>query len=139
MLIRSRLVACIYFSRRRTPRSVMVWKRGAIRCHSLEDWCDQRVEICSLFLFWSITLQFELEVMIYVRAIREGDFLLFLGSSLWVTPITPGGYISICVTCFFLLHDKHPGVFAKEVFAKEISQRKFCCQENNTCVLWYCD
>ena len=35
---------------------------------SLEDWCDQRVEACPLFLFWSITLQLELEVMIYVRA-----------------------------------------------------------------------
>ena len=40
---------------------------------SLEDWCDQRVEACPLFLFWSIILQLELEVMIYVRAIQEGN------------------------------------------------------------------
>ena len=33
VLIRSQLVACIYFSRRRTPSTAMVWKRGAIRCH----------------------------------------------------------------------------------------------------------
>ena len=33
MLIRSQFVACIYFSRRRAPRTVMVWKSGAIRCH----------------------------------------------------------------------------------------------------------
>ena len=26
-------VACIYFSRRRTPSTAMVWNRGAIRCH----------------------------------------------------------------------------------------------------------
>ena len=26
---------------------------------SLEDWCDERVEACPLFLFWSITLQLE--------------------------------------------------------------------------------
>ena len=45
---------------------------------SLEDWCDQRIEACPLFLFWSIILQLELEVMIYVRAIREGDFLLYI-------------------------------------------------------------
>ena len=54
---------------------------------SLEDWCDQRVETCSLFLFWSITLQLELDVMIYVRAIRERDFLLYIDALTNIVPL----------------------------------------------------
>ncbi len=44
---------------------------------SLEDWCAARAEACPHFQFWYIILQLELTVMIYVRAIREADFLLY--------------------------------------------------------------
>ena len=103
---------------------------------SLEDWCDQRVETCSLFLFWSITLQLEFEVMIYVRAIREGDFLLYIDA---LTNIVPwffalghtnyARWIPGHLRDMGFLHDKHPGVFAE--FRKGIFF-----QENNTRVLW---
>ena len=87
---------------------------------SLEDWCDQRVEACPLFLFWSIILQLELEVMIYVRAIREGDFLLYIDA---LTKIVPwffalghtnyARWIPVYLRDMVSLHDKHPGVFAE--------------------------
>ena len=74
---------------------------------SLEDWCAQKPKACPLFLFWSIILQLELEVMIYVRAIREGDFLLYIHA---LTKIVPwffalghtnyDRYLFICVTWF---------------------------------------
>ena len=38
---------------------------------SLEDWCADRRKAYLQFQFWFIILQLELEVMIYVRAIRE--------------------------------------------------------------------
>jgi len=88
---------------------------------SLGDWCDQRIEACPLFLFWSIILQLELEVMIYVKAILEGDFLLYTYA---LTKIVPwffalghtnyARWMDTCPsTCHFFMHDKHPGVFAE--------------------------
>ena len=87
---------------------------------SLEDWCDQRVEACPLFLFWSIILQLELDAMIYVRAIREGDFLLYIDA---LTKLVPwffalghtnyARWIPVYLRDMVSLHDKHPGVFAE--------------------------
>ena len=87
---------------------------------SLEDWCDQRVETCSLFLFWSITLQLELEVMVYVRAIREGYILLYIDA---LTNIVPwffalghtnyARWIPVHLRDMVCLHHKHRGVFAE--------------------------
>ena len=46
---------------------------------SLEDWRTERADACPQFCFWSIIMQLELDVMIYVRAIREGgDFQLYI-------------------------------------------------------------
>ena len=83
---------------------------------SLEDWCDPRVKACPLFLFWSFILQLELEVMIYVRAIREGDFLLYIDA---LTKLVPwffalghtnyARWIPVHLRDMVSLHDKHPG------------------------------
>ena len=43
-----------------------------------EDWCDARSDACPQFQFWYFILQKELAVMVYVRAIREADFLLYI-------------------------------------------------------------
>ena len=87
---------------------------------SLEDWCDQRVEACPLFLFWSIILQLELDVMIYVRAIREGDFLLYIDALAKLVPwffalghTNYARWIPVHLRDMVSLHDKHPGVFAE--------------------------
>ena len=43
-----------------------------------EDWCDAGSDACPQFQFWYLILQLELAVMIYVRSIREADFLLYI-------------------------------------------------------------
>ena len=101
---------------------------------SLEDWCEQRIEACPLFLFCSIILQLELEVMIYVRAIREGEFLLYIDA---LTKIVPwffalghtnyARWIPVHLRDMVSLNDKHPGVFAE--FSKEmlLSRKQHTC------------
>jgi hypothetical protein len=45
---------------------------------SVEDWCASRADTSPQFKFWSIILQLELEIMIYVRSLREGDLMLYI-------------------------------------------------------------
>lgn len=45
---------------------------------SLENWCAERAKSCPQFHFWFLILQLEIEVMIYVRSIRETNFLLYI-------------------------------------------------------------
>ena len=53
---------------------------------SLEDWCTNRAAACPHFKFWSIILQLEITLMIYVRAIREGNFTLYIESLTKIVP-----------------------------------------------------
>ena len=53
---------------------------------SLEDWRTNRAAACPQFKFWSIILQLELTLMIYVRAIREGNFMLYIESLTKIVP-----------------------------------------------------
>ena len=53
---------------------------------SLEDWCTERAVSCPQFHFWFIILQLELEVMIYVRSIREANFLLYIDALTKIVP-----------------------------------------------------
>ena len=53
---------------------------------SQEDWRTERAASCPQFHFWSIILQLELEVMIYVRAIREANFLLYIDALTKIVP-----------------------------------------------------
>ena len=45
---------------------------------SLEKWCTERAGTCPQFQFWHMVLKLQLLVMIYIRAIREGDFQLYV-------------------------------------------------------------
>ena len=96
---------------------------------SLEDWCDQRAEPYPLFLFRSIILQMEREVLIYARVIRDGDFLLYIDA---LTKIVPwffalghtnyARWIPVHLRDMVSLNDNHPGVFAefrKGMFCEE--------------------
>jgi hypothetical protein len=53
---------------------------------SQEDWCAERGDACPHFRFWCIILQLELVVMIFVRAIREGDFQLYIEALIKIVP-----------------------------------------------------
>ena len=52
----------------------------------LEDWCPSRAELYQQFKFWLLILQLELAVLIYVRAIREGDFILYVDALTKIAP-----------------------------------------------------
>lgn len=51
-----------------------------------EDWCKARSEVCPQFQFRHTILQLELTVMIYLRAIREADFLLYIDALSRILP-----------------------------------------------------
>ena len=52
---------------------------------SLEDWCTEAAA-CPHFHFWYLILHLELVVMIYVKAIREGNFLLYIDALTKLVP-----------------------------------------------------
>ena len=103
-----------------------------------EDWCAERVDSSPQFQFWFIILQLELVIFIYVRSVREGNFLLYID--------TP----SKIVTCFFLhriytLCQMDPSSPARNVDTgnqaskciRTVSGWKLHYKEDNTCIL-YC-
>ena len=60
-------------------------KQGS-RVMSLEDWQTERAAACPHFGFWLIILQLEFNVMIYVKAICEGDFQLYIEAATRIVP-----------------------------------------------------
>ena len=72
---------------------------------SFKHWCDARSDSSPRFQFWPLILQLELVVMVYLRAIREANFLLYiealsrssLGSSYTIHTIGDGCRL-ICET-----------------------------------------
>lgn len=80
---------------------------------SLEAWCDERAKVSPQFHFWFTILHVELQVLIFVRSLREADFNLYIDSlsqlvpwffsldhthyARWI-PIHLGGFQSTCVT-----------------------------------------
>ena len=87
---------------------------------SVEDWCATRADTSPQFKFWSIILQVELEIMIYVRSLRQGDFMLYIDA---LTKIAPrffalgqtdyARWIPVHLRDMVALEDKHPDVFAE--------------------------
>lgn len=87
---------------------------------SLEDWCSDRAAAHPQAHFWSLILQLELEVMIYVRAVREADFLLYVDA---LTKIVPwffalghthyARWIPVHLRDMIALKDAHPEVHAQ--------------------------
>ncbi len=53
---------------------------------SLEDWITEKVSECPHFQFWYIILQLELTVMLFVRAIREGNFQFYIEALTKIVP-----------------------------------------------------
>lgn len=53
---------------------------------SLDVWCNERAKVSPQFNFWFTILQLELQVMIFVRSLREGDFKLYIESLSQLVP-----------------------------------------------------
>ena len=87
---------------------------------SLEDWCSSNAELYPQFKFWLLILHLELAVLVYVRAIREGDFKLYVDA---LTQIVPWFFaldhthytrwIPVHLRDMVTLKDVHPKVFAE--------------------------
>ena len=41
------------------------------------EWRNQREAVCPHFQYWSLTLKFQLTILIFVRSLREGNFQLY--------------------------------------------------------------
>ena len=86
---------------------------------SVEDWCATRADTSLQFKFWSIILQLELEIMMYVRSLREGVFMLYIDALTniipWFFALGHTNYvmwIPVHLCDMVALEDKHPDVFA---------------------------
>ena len=53
---------------------------------TLEEWCSEKAKKCPQFHFWSIILQLELYVLIFVRSLREGNFELYVQALAKIIP-----------------------------------------------------
>ena len=102
---------------------------------SVEDWRTARAAACPHFKFWSIILQLELSVLIYVRATQEGNFLLYIEA---LTEIIPwffaldhthyAKWIPVHLRDMASLREHHPAIYAeflKGNFATKGSRRAF--------------
>ena len=53
---------------------------------SFEEWKERKEKESPLFYFWSLTLMFELIILIFVRSLREGNFDLYKDSLTMLIP-----------------------------------------------------
>ena len=53
---------------------------------SLEAWCSHSAELYPQFKFWLLILQMKLTVLIYIRAIREAVFDLYVDALTQIVP-----------------------------------------------------
>ena len=92
----------------------------------LETWCDQRAKVSPQFNFWFTILQLELQVLIFVRSLREADFDLYIDSLSQLVPwffsldhTHYARWIPIHLRDMISLAVKHPSVY------KEFKQGNF--------------
>ena len=102
---------------------------------SLEDWCTERAALCPQVHFWWIILQLELVVMIYVRSLREGNFLLYIDALTKIVPwffslghINYARWVPINLRDMVALKHTHPdnhGEFLKGKFTVKKTTHSF--------------
>ena len=87
---------------------------------SVEDWCATRADTSPQFKFWSIIPKLELEIMIYVRSLLEGDFMLYIDALANIVPwffalghTNYARWSPVHLRDMVALADKHPDVFAE--------------------------
>ena len=102
---------------------------------SLEEWCSHSAELYPQFKFWLLILQMQLAVLIYIRAIREADFELYVDALTQIVPwffaldqIHYARWIPGHLRDMVTLKDVHPTVFAefmKGNFVVKKTERRF--------------
>ena len=97
-----------------------------------ETWRKQREESVPQFQYWSITLDFELAVLIFVRSLRERNFQLYIDSLTvlvpWFFALNHTNYarwLPVHIRDMMTLAQIHPAV-AREFEAGKFVVRKTC-------------
>ena len=85
---------------------------------SFDDWVSERIRASPQFQYWYMTLQFELLLLVYVRSIREGNFLLYIQSlrklAPWLFALDHTHYarwLPVHIHDMSTLQQKHPEVY----------------------------
>lgn len=84
---------------------------------SLEQWCAMRAEQSVQFDYWQKTLSLEVLLLLYIRALREGNFQLYVES---LTKIVPwmfaldhthySRWLPVHIRDMMELSEKHPAI-----------------------------
>lgn len=97
---------------------------------SMEDWCTQMAEAYPHVRFWSITLHLELVLLMYVRAIREGDFPLYIESLSHIVPwffaldrTNYARWIPVHLRDMVGLKQSHPDIYAEFMNGKFVVKK----------------
>ena len=87
---------------------------------SLDDWCAEQIDASPQFQFWFIIMQLELALFIYVRSVREGNFMLYIDSLSKLVPwffaldhINNARWVPVHLRDMVTLESKHPSVFTE--------------------------
>ena len=92
---------------------------------SLDEWCELRAQHSVNFQYWFTTLSLEIILLLYIRAIREGNFKLYLESlskvAPWMFALDHTHYsrwLPVHVRDMSLLSEKHPAILAEFLVGK---------------------
>ena len=62
------------------------YAKNRVNAKAKNDWIAEKTAVCIHFMFWNIVLELELTVMLFVRAIREGHFQLYIEAPAKIIP-----------------------------------------------------
>ena len=85
---------------------------------TLERWCVLQAQQCPQFDYWLKTLSLEIILLLYIRAIREGNFQLYIESLTKIVPwmfsldhIHYSRWLPVHIRDMLSLSEKHPEIF----------------------------
>ena len=100
-----------------------------------DEWCTERIEASPQFQYWLIVMQLELLVLVYVRSLRDANFLLYVAVLVALTPwffaldhTHYSRWVPIHIRDMMTLHERHPDIatqFAQGGFVVRQTKRPF--------------
>ena len=86
---------------------------------TFDDWCEQQRADHRQFAFWSSVMQFQTAILVFVRALRDSNFELYVQSLLDLLPwffildrTNYSRWLSVHVRDMQALSNTHPAVFS---------------------------
>jgi hypothetical protein len=99
------------------------------------DWCEYQCKLYPMFQYWHITLQLQLTLLVFVRSVREANFLLYVESLAkllpWFFALNHHHYARWCsvhLRDMRALHSTHPDIakaFTSGMFTVNTTGRPF--------------